>query len=83
MKKFRTTHFTVNYFSTRYYLNSFPYRILLTSASSSGGRCFSKDFSTLSNSPAILLTDNDLHLRNEKEDNSEIRHRTRGDLKVW
>ena len=36
------------------YLNSFPYRIRLTSASSFAGRCFASDFSTLSNSPDMF-----------------------------
>ena len=36
------------------YLSSFPYKIRLTSANSAGGRCFSRDFSTLSNSEDIL-----------------------------
>lgn len=39
----------------RFYLSSFPYRILHTSANSWGGTFFCKDFSKLSNSAAIVL----------------------------
>lgn len=44
------------------YLTGFPYKILFTSSSSFGGRCFSKQLSKLVNSAAIFyqVTQNDL-----------------------